>query len=209
MIAGQLHLWFQLQFHIYVTPFEDPLHPWLQSHLCLILDHEGGSTPSPWLQINICVVPFEGPLQLLIQCQSMCHIRLWRDNSIFDLQLWDPYLYCTAFKGPLHLHLRPHLCPTLEHRGPLHLLLHSNLCFTLDYGGINFISMAPDPYLCCVFLGSAFHLHASVQSMFHIRLCVGNQHHLQLQMQMQIHICVVPFEDPLHLPSASPIYVSH
>ena len=52
-----------------VTPFEGPLHPWLQYHLCLILDHEGGST----LDLD----PAQDPIFVLY---------LLRVHSISDLQ---------------------------------------------------------------------------------------------------------------------------
>ena len=151
MIAGQLHLWFQLQFHIYVTPFEDPLHPWLQYHLCLILDHEGGSTPSMAPDQYLCCT-FWGstPSPAPVQC-TFC-IGLCGKESIPCLAPTpEPYL-CYTFEGPLHLYLQSYLCLTLDHRDQLHLQfwihicvvpfeyplflqLQSHLCFTLDYVG--------------------------------------------------------------------------
>ena len=56
-------------------------------------------------------------------------------------------------------------------------------------------SPAPDPYLCYTFWVST-PSPAPVPSMFPIRLCGGNQ--LQFWLQLQIYICVVPFEYPLH-----------
>ena len=38
LCGGQLQIWIQFCFHNCVVPFEDPLHLWLQSHLCLTWD---------------------------------------------------------------------------------------------------------------------------------------------------------------------------
>ena len=57
--GGQLCILIQLWIHICVVPFEDPLHHWLQAHLCLTLAHEERSTldldpaPNPCLGCNI------------------------------------------------------------------------------------------------------------------------------------------------------------
>ena len=87
-VGSQLQI--QLQICICVVPFEDALHIWLQSHLCLTLDEVGGQlSMQVQLQIHICVVSFEGPLHL--QCES--HLCLTLDEvgvnsrSIFVLYL--------------------------------------------------------------------------------------------------------------------------
>ena len=105
--------------------------------------------------------------------------------------------------GQLHLHI----CVCVVYfEGPLHLQLQSHVCFTLDYvGEINSISGSSSRSIFVLYLLRCTPSPSPVPSMFHIRLCGGNQLHLRLQLQ--INISVVPLR--VHsISDSSPIYIS-
>ena len=89
----------------------------------------------------------------------------------YQLQIW--------------IQLQIHIC-VVPFEGPLHLWFQCHLCFTLDRVGVNSRSSSR--------LGSTPFL-APVPSMSCLRSCGGQ---LWIRIQLQIHICVVPFEGPLH-----------
>ena len=115
----------QLQIHICVVPFQGQLHLWLQSHLCITIDHvwgvnsgSGSSSRSIFglylltliCVFCICVVPFVVPLHLqLYLCLTLDHVGVHSQSrsscrSIFVL----------SCEGQLHLWLQSHLCLTFR-----------------------------------------------------------------------------------------------
>ena len=115
----------QLQIHICVVPFQGQLHLWLQSHLCITIDHvwrvnsgSGSSYRSIFglylltliCVFCICVVPFVVPLHLqLYLCLTLDHVGVHSQSrsscrSIFVL----------SCEGQLHLWLQSHLCLTFR-----------------------------------------------------------------------------------------------
>ena len=102
---------------IFLTLIEDPLYLWLQSHLCLTLDHvEGQCKILIQFWIYICVVPFEGPPHLWL----LYHLCLTLDHVEGQCKIWIQfwiYICVVPFEGPPHLWLLYHLCLTLDHVG--------------------------------------------------------------------------------------------
>ena len=207
LCGGQLYL--QLQIHICVVP-NLKVHSLsrLQSHLCLTLEHRGQLQIQ--LQLQICVVPYEGPLHLWLQsllCLTLDH--KWSTLSLAPAS--DPYL-CHTFWGPTPSPwLQYHLCLIIRSWGGVNSIYGSRSIFVLYliWGSTPspplVLSMfhirlcgglipSPDPYLCCTFGGST-PSPAPVPSMFHIRLWGVN---FIYGSSSSIHICVVPFEGPLH-----------
>ena len=154
--GGQVQIWIPLQIHILIAIFESPLHLWLKSYLCLMLDHVGGSTPDldpspdPYLGCN-----FWESTPSLAAVPYMSHLRSCGGQPWIWIHL-QIHIWVVLFESPLHLWLQSHLCLTLDHvggqlwiwihlkihiliailEGPLHLWLQSHLCLTLDHVGV-------------------------------------------------------------------------
>ena len=94
--------------------------------------------------------------------------------------------------------------------GPLHLQLQSHLCLTWDHLGVNFRSWCSSR---CIFGLQLFGLNLGSTLVFQLQshLCLTLDHgggQFQIWIQLQIHICVVPFEGPLHLQLQSHLYLT-
>ena len=147
-------------------------------------------------------------------------------SSIFGLQLFDLNLGSTPHPQAYVFFKIESFVPqstsrfifvVLPFEGQLHLWLQSHLCLTIlrvnsisGYSPIYVwpeimcrstlvLDSAPDPYLGCTFEGQ---LHLWLKS----HLCLTLDHvegQLQMWIQFQIHICVVPFQDCT--PSLAPV----
>ena len=155
-LGGQL----QIQIPICVVSFQDPLHLWLQSHLCLTFEHVcRGSTPDTALDPYLCCT-FWGSTPSPAPVPSMSHLRSYVGGKL-QIQLWI-HICVVPFDGILHLQLQ----------------LQSHLSLTLDHG-----ESTLDPDLCCTFWGPTLSW-APVPSMSHLRPYMGGQLWLHLQSHL-------------------------
>ena len=79
----------QLWIHISVVPFEGTLPLWLQSHLCLTLDHVGQSTTdlNPYLCCTFWgCTPFPGPVQSMSHLISCGGVTSGSNSSLISVQ---------------------------------------------------------------------------------------------------------------------------
>ena len=171
----QLHLWI----HIYVVPFQGPLHLWLQSHISLMLDDEGSTLsldPSPVLFIPILFALYLHKPYIFI----------------FQVQFWKPWLTIWNLLFYVDFSKKKYIC------------VHTHYYWSIPFSAVksifyNFFTCMPD---ICSWSTSYTFLQVQPSKDFITIWYLIEVYFLgwaMVQLHLWIHIYVVPFKGPLHL----------